>query len=112
MATNQDIKLTLGDEWIIVCTCRHANNDLFIIEEAEWRMATSNSEVLVAQVGDGITVTANGKCEIRITPDEQETANVQPGSYFHELFVSGDNVASIQVVGKARVMNSLRSQFS
>ncbi len=113
MAKSQDINLIIGDAWHIVCTCRDADGHLLPITDAEWRMSTSNNRVFLASVSNGeITITGNGKCEILVDPDIQSDANVQPGVYYHELFVSGASTnASIQVVGKARLEQSLKVQY-
>lgn len=111
MATYQDVNLTLGDTWTLVCTCHEANGALMNVASAEWRLASTTARLYLGTVSsNNIAIGNNGIVTVTILPSDQLTANIAAGSYNHELFVVG-STDSIQITGKAHIANSLRSSF-
>lgn len=112
MATNQDVNLILGEVWEIICTCHDSSGTLMDVAAAEWRLASTASRLLMATDLDNITILNPGVVSISVPPSTQATANVQPGSFTHELFVTGNNsVGSIQITGRAMVTDSLKHKY-
>lgn len=110
MTTSQDVNLVLGEVWSIICTCHDANGAIMVVDTAEWRLASTTTRLLlVSSNTDSIVITSPGVLEVTVTPTDQLTANIAPGLFQHELFVTGNNtVGSIQVAGKATVTTSLK----
>jgi hypothetical protein len=108
----QDIGVKLGETWDFICTCHTPNNTPINLTDAQWRMASSTTLILSANVGNGITLLGNGALEIQITPAMQNTANALPGIYNHELFVSGNNIPDSFVIdGKIIASTSLKKSY-
>ena len=113
MPTTQDVTLLLGDTWTLICTCHDANNNILAVDSAEWRIASTQSLEYLGTVGtNNIFIANGGVVTVIVPPSDQATANIQPGSYTHELFITGNTaVGSIQVTGKAYVQDSLKHKY-
>ncbi len=111
MSRRQDIAFHLGSTWEIECEVRNADGDLIEISAAEWRLADQSTNMVKATIGDGITVTGPGRCVVRVTPTMQ--AAVVAGNHVHELWVreAVTLVESVQVVGSANIVRSLKKKF-
>lgn len=110
MAARSDIAFHLGSTWEYECECRNADGELISIQSAEWRLASA-AQLIKATVGNGITITGQGKCTVRIPPSMQ--TSVPAGIHRHELWVveAGTLIESVQIVGSANIAQSLRKQF-
>lgn len=112
MATPQDVTLILGDTWTLICTCHDNTGAAMNVASAEWRLATTSNSVFKGTVASNNISIANNIVTVTVPPSDQATANIQPGTVQHELFVEGtSSVSSIQVTGKAIIHNSLKNKY-
>jgi hypothetical protein len=113
MPTPQDVTLILGDTWTLICSCHDATGNAMAVASAEWRLASTSGRLFLGTVSsNNIAIASGGVVTVTVSPSDQATANVQAGSFTHELFVIGtSSVGSIQITGKAHVLNSLKNQY-
>jgi len=111
MSQRKDIAFHIGTTWEIDCEVRNADGAPIEIQAAEWRLSNQSGNLVKVTLGAGITVTGTGRCMVRVTPSMQNS--VTAGNHNHELWVreAVTLVESVQVVGSANIVRSLRKQF-
>lgn len=111
MANKVDIAFHIGSTWELMCDCYNVDRTPVQISKAEWRLASSTARLVKATSDGGeIEITNPGQCLV-VVPEALQV-NLVAGTYEHELWVLDDQgIGSVQIIGTATIVQSLRKRF-